>query len=255
MSGRRRAILIGLGTGAAIAVAVLAVWRVVLREQADPVSVDDAVARFRAAAKQGDTPIPTGVYVYATSGSESISALGGRLHRYPRRSSITVTSNGCGMQLRWEVLRTRRNSWSVCQHGDGQRLESWEEAHNFVGRDDVTSWRCVATDWLPADRTPGSVSPYRCDGAGTRQRGTVTVVGEEAVTVGSVAVDTVRLRISVAETGEARGPLVEERWLEPATGLPIRLRYRVTTKNASLIGDVTFEERSELRLVSLEPRR
>ncbi len=255
MSGRRRVILIGLGSVAVILVAAGVVWRVVLREEAEPASVGEAVARFRAVAEQGETPIPAGVYVYATTGEESISALGGRRHRYPARSSITVTRAGCGMELRWDVLRTRRNTWEVCPEADGQRLAAWTEAHNFVGRDDVTPWRCVGTAWLPPDHTAGSSSPYRCDGAGTQQRGTVLVVGEEAVAVGTTAVDTVRLRINVTETGEARGPLVEERWLEPVTGLPVRIRYRVTTKNASPIGDVTFVERYDLRLLALQPRR
>ena len=124
------------------------------------------------------------------------------------------------MSLRWDVLRTRSNTWEVCALGDGQQLAAWVEAHNFVGRDDATRWRCIDTAWLPADRNAGSTSPYRCDGAGTSQRGTVTVVGEETVRVASSAVDTVRLRVDVTETGEARGPIVEERWLEPVSGLP-----------------------------------
>lgn len=255
MSRRTRGIVIGLGTAAVIPVAAVSVWHFVLGEEAEPASVDEAVARFRQAAEQGETAIPAGVYLYRTSGEESISALGGRRHRYPTRSSLTVTSDGCGMELRWDVLRMRHNTWEVCSEGNGQRLAAWREAHNFVGRDDVTDWRCTMTAWLPSDRTPGSSSPYRCEGAGTNQRGGVTVVGEEALLVGSVRVDTVRLRIGVTETGEARGPLVEERWLEPVTGLPVRIRYRVTTENASPIGDVTFEERYDLRLVSLQPRR
>lgn len=255
MSARKRTILIGLGAVAASALAAAAVWRLVLREEVAPASLDEAVARFRAAAERGATPIPAGVYAYATSGSESISALGGRRHRYPARSSLTIVPRACGMELRWEVLRTRSTTWTVCPARAGQRLVSWREAHNFVGRDDVTLWRCAGTPWLPGVQKPGTTSPYRCDGGGTRQHGTVTVIGSEAVTVAGARVETVRLRIVVTETGEARGPLVEERWLEPVSGLPVRVRYRVTTKNASPIGDVTFVERYDLRLLSLRPRR
>ncbi len=155
----RRGILIGLGAVAAVALSAGAVWRLVLREQVEPASVDEAVARFREAALRGDTPIPAGVYLYATTGTESISALGGRRHRYPARSTLTVTSGGCGMQLRWDVLRTRRTTWEVCPEGGGQRLAAWVEAHNFVGRDDVTTWRCDGTAWLPPDPTAGSATP------------------------------------------------------------------------------------------------
>lgn len=251
----RRRILIGLGAVAAIAIAAAVVWGLVLRERAEPASVDEAVARFREEGRRSGTPIPAGVYLYATTGTESISALGGRRHRYPRRSSLTVTAGGCGMQLRWDVLRTRRTTWEVCPEDDGQRLAESVEAHNFVGRDDVTRWRCDATAWLPSDLTAGSATPHRCDGGDTVQRGLVTVIGVETLTVAGVPVETVRLRVDAAETGAARGPLLEERWLEPATGLPVRIRYRVRTENASPIGDVTFEERYELRLLSLRPRR
>ena len=37
-------------------------------------------------------------------------------------------------------------------------------------------------------------------------------------------------------------------------GLPIVLDYRVSTRNASPIGDVRFEERYRLKLTSLAPR-
>lgn len=251
----RRRILIGVGAVAAMAIAAAAVWGLVLRERAEPASVDEAVARFREEGRKGGTPIPAGVYLYATTGTESISALGGRRHRYPQRSSLTVTGGGCGMTLRWDVLRTRRTTWDVCPEGEGQRLAEWVEAHNFAGRDDVTTWRCDATAWLPADRAAGGTTPYRCDGGDTLQRGLVTVLGEETLTVAGAPVGTVRLRVGVAETGAARGPLVEERWLESATGLPVRIRYRVRTENSSPIGDVIFEERYELRLLSLQPRR
>jgi hypothetical protein len=235
---------------AAIAAAV--VWALVLRDTAEPASVDDAVRRFREAAQSGDTPAPAGVYVYATSGEESISALGGTTHRYPRRSTITVTSHPCGMTLRWDVLTTRANTYTVCAEDDGQRLDGWSESHRFFGQDDRTEWRCTDTAWLPA---PGEQPRYSCSSPDTRQEGSQTVVGDEKVTVAGAEVDAVHLRIEAVERGTARGPLAEERWLEPETGLPLRIVYRVRTANDSPIGDVTFEERYELRLLSLEPRR
>ncbi len=95
----------------------------------------------------------------------------------------------------------------------------------------------------------------RCTSSDSAQDGTTTVVGEEEVRVGTVDVDVVHLRVDTLESGGARGPTVEHRWLERETGLPVRVEYRVTTLNPSPIGDVRFEERYTLRLVSLEPRR
>jgi hypothetical protein len=251
-SGRARW-LIGGGIATVILVVAVVAWQLAFRDTSTPVTVDEALARYRAQAKDGDTPIPAGVYVYATNGSEEISALGGRRHRYPARSTVTVAPGGCGMTLRWDVLTSRSNRYEICR--SGTVLAVWTESHRFIGRDDRTTWRCRSTNWLPADDTPGAMSPYGCRGGDTVQRGTSIVVGEEPVTVGSGTVVALHVRINAVESGGARGPVTEERWLEPASGLPLRITYNVTTKNASPIGDVTFTERYDVRLTSLEPRR
>jgi hypothetical protein len=253
MRTRRAGWLIAGGAAIVIAVAALAAWQLALRDAATPATVDQALARYRAEAKQGGTAVPAGVYVYTTSGSESISALGGKRHRYPARSTITVAAGGCGMTLRWDVLTSRWNRYEVC--GRGTLLGAWTETHRFVGRTDRTAWRCEATRWLPARRTAGATSRYSCRASGTVQRGTQTVVGEELVMVGSEHVPALHVRIAAAETGSVRGPIDEERWLEPSSGLPLRIVYDVTTRNPSPIGDVVFVERYDLRLTSLTPRR
>ena len=253
--GWTRALLAGVSVVAALAVAAPLVWRFTLRDTAEPASVDEALRRFRDAAARNDGRIPSGVYVYATSGSEFVSALGGRRHRYQARSTITVTPASCGLDLRWDVLETRFDTSTVCADGDGLRLARWSEQHEFFGRTDRTDWRCEGTAWLPQDLSTDSDSRYRCRSKDSTQNGTSTVVGEETVQVGATPVRAVRIRTEAREAGGARGPLVVERWLEPETGLPLRVAYRVRTSNPSLIGDVTFEEHYALRLLSLTPRR
>lgn len=251
--GGRRSWLAAAGVAVAAIAAGSTVWVFVLRETAAPASLDDALARYRAEAAAGRTPIPPGVYVYATTGSESVSALGGRTHRYPKRSTLTVTAGGCGMRLRWDVLQHRSNVYEICD-GAG-RLAAWTETHRFVGRDDVTVWRCQGTAWLPRNRSAGVSSPHRCRGGKTVQHGTLTVVGEERLMVAAGKVEVVHLELVAAESEEARGSLTEDRWLERDTGLPVRVRYRVRTHNPSPIGDVVFEERFTISLTSLVPRR
>jgi hypothetical protein len=253
---RRTRIVLGAVVGAVVVVAAAAafVFGVVLRDTAEPASVADAVARYRAAAAAGETPIPPGVYVYATTGEESISALGGTTHRYPARSTITVTTAPCGMTLRWDVLKTRTTTWEICAEGEQQEVASWVERHVFFGQDDRTTWRCVGWTWLPG---PGSEerAPLECDGGDTTMSGAVEDLGVETLTVAGDPVATVHLRVRAAERGVARGPVVEDRWVESETGLPVRVRYSVRTANVSPIGDVTFTERFTVRLLSLEPRR
>jgi hypothetical protein len=251
---RTRLVLVGAIAALAVVGAGAAVWAFALRDTAEPASVDEAVRRFREAAAGGDTPVPAGVYVYATIGSESISALGGTTHRYPRRSTITVTPAPCGMTLRWDVLTTRSDTVTVCRGSGGQRLAGWVERHRFFGQDDRSDWRCEATAWLPAAE-PGAALPYRCRSSDTDQQGTTRVAPGRTVVVDGARIDAVVVRVEAEETGSSRGKLTQERVLEPATGLPLAIEYTVSTKNDSPIGDVGFEERYTLRLLSLEPRR
>jgi hypothetical protein len=247
-------VLVGAVAVLAVAAAGAAVWAFALRDTAEPASVDEAVRRFREAAAGGETPVPPGVYIYATTGSESISALGGTTHRYPRRSTITVTPAPCGMTLRWDVLTTRSDTITVCTDAEGQHLDGWVERHRFFGQDDTSGWRCDATAWLPAD-APGAELPYRCASGDTEQRGITSVLPARTVVVGGAPVDAVVVRVEASETGSSRGTLTQERALEPVTGLPLEIEYTVSTKNDSPIGDVGFQERYTLRLLTLEPRR
>ena len=258
MGGRLRVILVSVVATALVGLAVVVVVRrVVLHDTAEPASVADALTRYREVAARGTTPIPTGVYLYATRGSESVSVLGGAAHAYPVRSTITVTGAPCGMSLRWDVLTTRSVTWRVCPDGDArapQRLEGWSERHQFFGQDDATDWRCGDAAWLVAGAGPGSRRAYRCDSADTTQAGSLVVVGRPILDVGGTPVGTVHLRITQDGAGEARGRIVDERWLERGSGLPVRLRYRQRSVNDSPIGDVVFEEAYDLSLLSLEPR-
>lgn len=250
----RRRVLQSAGVIAAVIVAAFVVWRSFLHDTASPVTVDAALAAFRKAAAEGDTRIPAGVYVYRTTGSEYVSALGGARHRYPQQTTITVTRVSCGMQLHWVALAERSSTWTVCSDNDDLRNTTWTELHRFFGQDDETTWDCTDIPWAPSDPAQASL-PYRCVTSDTTQAGTLEVVGVVALDVSGVDVETIHVRLSLRETGAARGPYEEDRWLERATGLPVRMTYRVRTKNASPIGDVTFEETYDLSLTSLEPRQ
>lgn len=237
-----------------VVVAVVAVVVSRHRDVARAASADDALQRYRdsATGSSGGT-IPAGVYTYATSGSEGVSALGGTQHQYPATSTLTVTAGGCGPVLRWDVLKNRWTSWSLCHGPDGQALSAWSEHHQFFGQDNNTDWTCPAATWSTS-RPTGS-TPLTCRAAGSTEAGTSTVEAPETLMVGTTRVPTVHLRTTATETGKARGTVTEERWLETTTGLPIRLTSTVRTANTSPIGDVTFNETYDLRLTSLEPRR
>lgn len=252
---------LGLGLAAAVALALagLAAWLFVLRDTAEPASVEGAVATFRegsaAGRDVGAAAVPAGVYVYLTRGFERTDALTGVTHRYPRRSTITVEAAPCGVQMRWDVLRGRSTTWELCVAGERWELRAQDERHTFFGRTERTTYACA----VPAFRLPGDEAgrtlPLRCSAGGATEHGALAVIGPETIPVGGSPVAALHLRRRGVLEGRTRGTVRHDLWLDRASGVPLRLVMRVRTRNDSPIGPVSYEEWAALRLTSLEPRR
>ncbi|HEX7096593.1 MAG TPA: hypothetical protein VF183_11965, partial [Acidimicrobiales bacterium] len=100
------------GFAAGVVVTALVAWLWLRSDSADPVDVADVVERYRASTTNAPTPIvdasvTPGVYVYRTSGSERVDALGGSTHDYPEQTTITVTHDEPCARLRWDALSQR----------------------------------------------------------------------------------------------------------------------------------------------------
>jgi hypothetical protein len=244
--------------GAAVVV-VAGGWQLFLHDTAKPATVDEAVQRFRRdAMKAVETPpagLVPGVYVYETTGSEEIDALGGATHEYPSRTTITVTRGGCGWRLRWVALQSRSTTWERCHTAKGEVLRSAFETHRFYGNTEHTDYRCATTLERPAGDVPGKTWPFRCTTAGTTQQGTGRVVGRGVLAVGGARVPVVHVRWETTLAGKTTGTSEQDEWLDRATGLPVRLVMTSRTTTGSLIGDVHYQEHVDLRLRSLSPRR
>jgi hypothetical protein len=255
MSRRASAVAI---VGGAVALGALGVWLLVLRDRAEPASVDEAVTTFREGAETGaanPSPVPEGVYVYATDGYEKTDALTGATHRYPARSTITVTGDACGLRLRWDVLKGRSTTWTICVADGPWTLASQDERHTFFGRTERTTYTCASTLFRPAGDSPGGRFAVSCTTGSAEERGTGRIVARGAVRVAGRPVEAVHLRRRTALTGQIRGHSTQDVWLARESGLPLRLDLTTDTTNDSVVGDVRYEERVSLRLRSLSPRR
>ena len=148
----RRAGLIAAGVVGVVVLAGLGAWLALFRDTADPVTVEDAVASFRMETdgSASASPIPPGVYVYGTDGSESTDALTGVTHRYPNRSTITVAAAECGASFTWRVLKGRSTEWRFCLTDDGWQLRAQDERHTLYGRTERTTYICKDTPILPS---------------------------------------------------------------------------------------------------------
>ena len=161
-----------VATAVVLTVAVSAGAYFLLQDRATPVDVDEAVERYREDHDDGQpetTPDtaslpPEGVFVYATEGEESIDVLGGSTHRYPDRTTLTVTHTGCGVRQRWDALVERWDDELLCPGRDGRERRTLRTHHEFFGMSDDAEFRCDAGYVvLPAAPEPGDTWSTSCE--------------------------------------------------------------------------------------------
>jgi len=243
----------------ACALGALGVWWFALRDAPAPVSVTEAVAGFRASTGEGGAaagfPEP-GVYVYAATGSESVDALIGSTHEYPAEMTVTVLHEGCGLVLSWSFLQGRSTTREYCPSAAGLELRRQTEIHTFFSNEETTDYRCDRGSLArPAGDRAGATFGWRCSTGTKTEVAEGDVVGVEMLTVAGAKVETVHLRAETLLEGATRGTGGVELWLERSTGLLVRqLTWNDNVTDAA-IGEVRYQERYELQLSSLEPRR
>src|SRR5262245_26155673 len=131
-------VLVPLVIAGGVAVAIAS--GLLLNDKATPVSIQDVLEHFHEG-ERGSGELD-GVYLYTTRGEESVDALGGATHRYPKATTITVVTAPCGMRLLWEPFEERSVAWRLCATAAGIELAGWEVAHEFFGQGDRTGYTC-----------------------------------------------------------------------------------------------------------------
>jgi len=254
----RRAGLVAVGIVGVVAIAGAGLWLALFRDTAEPVTVGEAVTGFRTDTETtpaASSPIPPGVYVYATEGYEKTDALTGVTHRYPGRSTITVTAAACGLRLTWRVLQGRSTAWTFCVTADGWELRTQDERHTFFGRTETTTYTCENTLIRPVDAAEGPW-PVSCTTGDATESGVARVVPGAVIRVGDTLVPVRHVRKVTTFTGSIRGSSRYDFWFQARDRLPpVRIVMISRTTNDSPVGDVHYEEDVALRLLSLEPRR
>lgn len=249
--------LIAAGVLAAAVIAAAVAWFVVFRDTATPVSVGEVVTSFRGETDvaPGPSPVPVGVYVYATEGFEKTDAGTGITHRYPGRSTITVTKDPCGVRMRWDVLQGRSTTWTFCIDAGRWVMTKQDERHTFFGVTEATTYLCSNAPFRTPDDRPGPRLEVTCSTSSAKEYERQWVVGRELVRVGTRAVSAVHVRQTTSFGGGTGGASAYDIWLDRATGVPVRIVMTSHTTNDSPIGKVHYDEVVTLRLTSLRPRR
>jgi hypothetical protein len=243
------------------------------RDTASPYRLGQALEQFKLLQRRaGDGIVKTftnlpvlGVYTYSTSGSESAKAPGllSSASGYPSTTTMTVFSDRCGQDWRWQPLTNRYEDLVICRASDGAlMLRSRLDDEEFYGVTDRRDFTCTAGSvFLPSRASTGQSLSGSCVNGGNKNSGGMTiaysgkVVGDETVVVGGVGVPTVELAIDEKITGDTVGTGTVSIWLDRLDGLIVKETRTETTKSDSAVGWVPSSESFSLLLDSLTPKQ
>jgi hypothetical protein len=243
------------------------------RDTASPYRLGQALEQFKLLQrKAGDGIVKTftnlpalGVYTYSTSGSESANAPGllSSGSGYPSTTTMTVFSDACGQDWRWQPLSNRYEDLVICRASDGAlMLQSRLDDEEFYGVTDRRNFTCTAGSvFLPSGASAGQGLSGRCVNGGNKNSGGMTiaysgkVVGDDTLLIGRAVVPTVELAIDEKISGDTVGSGTVSMWLDRLDGLIVKETRTETTKSDSAVGWVPSSESFALQLDSLTPKQ
>jgi hypothetical protein len=251
---------------------VVGVMIFLTRDPSSPYRVGQALEQFKllqgrdeASMGRVTNGLPyTGVYMYSTTGSESANAPGMLASgaQYPHTTAMTVFSQGCGQDWRWQPLTDRYEDLVVCRSSNGSlMLQSRFDAEQFYRDNDRRNFSCTSGSvFLPARPRSGETFGGKCANGGNANSGGFVigysgeVVGTDALEVDGTRVSTVHLVVSEKMTGDTVGTGTASLWLDSQTGLVVKETRTENTRSKSAVGWVPSAESFSLDLLSLEPK-
>ena len=253
---RRRRLVVGILVGAFVIAGLAGAQAsgILFHDRSKPASIEGALRAFRE--NSPDAQELEGVYVYTTTGGESVDVLGGARHHYPAKTSVTAHRVPCGLELHWAALEDRATTWTLCSTDAGIELRGSDERHKFFWQRDRTSYICEGTVLVPAGNAGTAAGhDFTCTAAKAVEAGQAELVGPETIDVGGTAVATLHARTVGTVSGENDGTETVDWWLDTATALPVRITLRSRTSRKAIVGLVHYNEDADLRLLSMTPER
>jgi len=198
----------------------------------------------------GQLPAP-GVYVYATTGRDSVDALNGAHHDYPATTTITVTATPCGAQQRWDILQQRWQEWQHCTDATGVSETGRTNYDEFFGQSQTDKWLCTGAP-RPIAAAPGTTWATTCTSGSATDTYNGAVVGTENQVVGTATVATLHVQVTITDGTPSDSQIIDT-WYLTGTDLVVAQTSTVATSNASQVGTVHYAETYEIHLTSLTP--
>jgi hypothetical protein len=233
------------------------------RDQADAVDSKDAASLVSdddddssSSIDAGDRPDP-GTYSYTGSGLESVDALGGSEHVFPKSIPIVVTlddDDSCEWTSNVVYVKQHIEERDYCTEDGNVVDRGFTREIEFFNQLQETEYECDEDAYrLKADAEDGDTWTWTCtEGDSATSKYTATLLGMETLTVGGDDVETWHTKVTSKQTGDTVGGDTSEFWLAE-TGLPIKFTgdLKVTTK--SVLGETQFQEKFSYELTSLVP--
>ncbi len=200
--------------------------------------------------------VEPGVYLYETTGFESIDALSGVTHDYPATTTITATHEGCGVLLRWDALEERREEWRLCATPNGIELQPESlQYHEFFEQETPEVVLCDRSIMVvPSSDELVEPMPLTCTIEDRPWLPTWEVLETDSREVAGQPIEVRHVRMTIANDAHLFEHYVAD-WMLAASGLPVELTVTKQSKSESIVGDVVYDEQVHLLLTSLEPLR
>jgi hypothetical protein len=167
---------------------------------------------------------------------------------------MTVMTEGCGMRITWAPLEGRSETISLCRREGGATLLQNTAVHSFFRQSVEVTYSCdPGVWWIP----PEGVTEWegQCTSTERATHRVARVVSTEPFVVDGEARDAVHVHYTDTLAGTSNGTVTGDLWLDQRTGLILRQRTVVDSRNDTVVGDVVFTEELDLTLRSLEPLR
>ncbi len=192
-----------------------------------------------------------GVYMYATTGRDSVDALTGAHHDYPATTTITVIPTACGIQQRWDVLEERWEEWQRCIDSDGVSEPGRTNYDEFFGQSQTDTWVCTGAP-RPLAAAAGTTWSKTCVNGSAIDTYDGVVIGTEPQVVGTTTVDTLHVRVTITDDVSPDLQVIDT-WYLAGTDLVVVQTSTAATTNDSPVGTVNYDETYGIRLSSLTP--
>ena len=206
----------------------------------------------------GDRP-DAGTYTYTGSGTESVNALGGSKHDFPKEISVVVQldpEDDCHWTANVVYVKQHIEERQYCTKDGVMIDQGFTRKIEFFNQLQETTFTCGDdAERLRTEAEEGDTWTWTCtNGTKATSEYTATSLGQETLKVGGEDVETWHTKVVSKQTGETVGGDTSEFWLDES-GLIVKFTADLDVKTQSVLGETNFQEKLAYALTSLVPEQ